>query len=58
MHPKTRIRNKHYLKRVKSVIEKRNDNNDVARYFIAEFGKSNHEREANKRPILDDEHRA
>lgn len=56
MHPQTRLRNSHYLKRVRKEIDKKHENSDLWKRLAMSFEPiiSNYKE---NRPILDDEHR-
>lgn len=57
MHPKTRIRTKHYLKRVRKERMEKRDFQNFCEELNFQFKKMRLS-EPNQRPILDDEHRA
>lgn len=57
MHPQTRLRNSHYLKRVRKEIDKKHEDSDLWKRFIIRF-KIKFGKNIENRPILDDEHPA
>lgn len=56
MHPRTKLRNNHYLKRVRKEIEERNEDSDLWKRLAISFEPIIGNYKEN-RPILDDEHR-